>query len=151
MAEVKHGTVSVTIPDSLTPPDRAGKLTPDEVKRLPKPPRGIGLVGAHTADAIDKAGDKLTLPKDIAAELLRAACERADNIDQVIVDLEVVLGILKQANLLFDAEAWELLRKVNGQVKEQGKFNPELLSIFRVLLDFLSRGPRKDPPTAPTE
>lgn len=63
----------------------------------------------------------------------------------MIVDLEVVLIILKQANLLFDAEAWELLRKVNGQIKEQLKYMPELAPIFRVLLDFMSRGPRPSP------
>jgi hypothetical protein len=153
MAEVKHGTVSVNIPDSLKPPERAGTMSPDEVKRLPKAPRGIGLVGAHTADAITKAGDKLTLPKEVTAAALQAACERADGIDQVIVDLEVVLVMLKQANLLFDAEAWELLRKVNGQVKEQMKYAPELGPIFKVLLDFMSRGPRASQTqgSAPTE
>ncbi len=150
MAEVKHGTVSLTIADNLTPPPNAGSLSADEVKRLPKAPRGIGLVGMHTADAITKAGDKLTLPKGVTADALLAACDRADGIDQVIVDLEVVLTILKQANLLFDAEAWELLRKVNGQLKEQMKYNPELAPIFRVLLDFMSRGPRPTSPT-PTE
>lgn len=150
MAEVKHGTVSVTIPDALTPPARAGSLSPDEVRRLPKAPRGIGLVGAQTADAIVKAEGKLTLPPGVTAAALLAAAERADGIDQIIVDLEVVLGILKQANLLFDAEAWELLRKVNGQVKEQMKYAPELGPIFRMLLDFMSRGPRPSQ-QAPTE
>ncbi|MDI3290375.1 hypothetical protein [Polyangium sp. 15x6] len=150
MAEIKHGTVTVTIPDELAPPPNAGKLSADEVRRLPKPPRGIGLVGTHTADAIKKAGDKLTLPKGVTAEGLLASCGRADGIDQVIIDLEVVLTTLKQANLLFDAEAWEQLRKVNGQLKEQMKYNPELGPIFRVLIDFLSRGPRQSGPT-PTE
>ncbi|MDI1444136.1 hypothetical protein [Polyangium sp. 6x1] len=150
MAEIKHGSVSVSIPDSLKPPSNAGTLSADEVKRLPKAPRGIGLVGTHTADAINKAGDKLTLPKGVTADALLAACERADAIDQVIIDLEVVLTTLKQANLLFDAEAWELLRKVNGQLKEQMKYNPELGPIFRVLIDFMSRGPRQAAP-APTE
>jgi hypothetical protein len=145
MAEVKHGTVSVNIPDALKPPAKAGNMSPDEVKRLPKAPRGIGLVGVHTADAITKAGDKITLPKEVTAAALLAACERADSIDQVIIDLEVVLATLKQANLLFDAEAWELLRKVNGQVKEQMKYTPELAAMFRVLLDLMSRGPRPSP------
>ncbi|MBK9258454.1 MAG: hypothetical protein IPM54_01305 [Polyangiaceae bacterium] len=142
MAEVKYGNVTVTIPDSLTPPAKAGKMSADEVRRLPKARRGIGLVGAHTADAIAKAGSKLTLPPDVNATTLAAACSRAEEIDQVIVDLEVVLGILKQANLLFDAEAWEMLRKVNGQLKEQMKYAPELEPIFRVLIDFMSRSPR---------
>lgn len=153
MAEIKHGRVMVTVPDTLAPPSNAGTLTPDEVLRLPKAPRGIGLVGTHTADAIGQAGAKLTLPAGVTGEALVAACARADGIDQVIIDLEVVLTILKQANLLFDAEAWELLRRVNGQVKEQMKFTPELAPMFRVLLDFMSRGARSggQTPPAPTE
>jgi hypothetical protein len=153
MAEIKYGSVAVSVPDTLKPPTNAGTLSPDEVRRLPKPPRGIGLVGAHTADAINKAANKLTLPAGVTADALAAACARADGIDQVIIDLEVVLTTLKQANLLFDAEAWELLRRVNGQVKEQMKFAPELEPMFRVLLDFMSRGPRSggQAPQAPTE
>ncbi len=147
MAQIKHGTVVVTIDDKLTPPDKAGKMSAEEVKRIPKAPRGIGLVGEHTADAIAKAGDKFTPPKDITPAALREACGRADGIDQVIIDLEVILATLKQANLLFDAELWKMLRKVNDQVKAQAKYSPELASIFKVLLDFLSRGPRKSEPT----
>jgi hypothetical protein len=150
MAEIKHGSVTVTVPDELTPPENAGNLTPDEVRRLPKPPRGIGIVGAHTADAIKKAGDKLTLPKGITAETVAEACERADGIDQVIVDLEVLVAKMKQANLLMDADAWEQLRRVNGSVKEQMKFAPELELIFQVLRDFMSRGARSGGQTPPT-
>ncbi len=153
MADIKHGSVTVTVPNDLTPPANAGKLSPDEVQRIPKAPRGIGLVGAQTADAIDKAGAKLTLPTGVTAAALSAACARADGIDQVIIDLEVVLATLKQANLLFDAEAWELLRRVNGQVKEQMKFAPELEPMFRLLLEFMSRGARSggQTPQEPTE
>jgi hypothetical protein len=149
MPTITHGTVSVTISDALAPPDQAGKLTADEVRRIPKPPRGIGLTGEHTADAIGKAGAKLTLPADITADKLSAACKKAENIDQVITDLEVVLTILKQANLLFDAEAWEMLRRVNDQVKAQAKYAPELEGIFRTLIDFMSR--KRSSGQAPTE
>ena len=153
MADIKYGSVAVTVPEALKPPENAGSLSPQEVRHLPKAPRGIGLVGTHTADAIKKAGAKLTLPPGVTADALVAACARADGIDQVIIDLEVVLAILKQANLLFDAEAWELLRRVNGQVKEQMKFAPELEPMFRILLDFMSRGARSggQTPQAPTE
>jgi len=139
MPTITHGTVSVTISDALTPPAQAGKLGAEEVRRIPKPPRGIGLVGAHTADAISKAGAKLTLPSDITADKLAVACEKAENIDQVITDLEVVITTLKQANLLFDAEAWEMLRRVNDQVKAQAKYAPELEGIFRTLFEFMAR------------
>ncbi|MBK9266731.1 MAG: hypothetical protein IPM54_43965 [Polyangiaceae bacterium] len=149
MATVSYGTVSLTIADALTPPAKAGNLSADEVRRLPKAPRGIGLAGAHTADAIGKAGTKLTLPADITAEILLAVCQKAEDIDQVIIDLEVVLTILKQANLLFDAEAWEMLRRVNDQVKAQAKYAPELEIIFRTLFDFMSR--KRSSSQGPTE
>jgi hypothetical protein len=42
-ATIKHGSVTVSIPNHLAPPDNAGKMSPDEVKRTPKPPLGIGL------------------------------------------------------------------------------------------------------------
>jgi hypothetical protein len=62
MAEVKHGTVSVTVADHLQPDPRAGTLTNKEVQRLPKARRGVGLVCQDVADGVAKAGTKLTLP-----------------------------------------------------------------------------------------
>ena len=70
------------------------------------------------------------------------AGDRAEAIDLVINDMEVVLQTLKQANLIFDAEAYEQLRKVNDQVKAQGKHDPELLTIFKDVIDYFARGPR---------
>src|SRR5262245_39735303 len=113
MAEVKHGTIVVTIADELALPEQAGNLSAAEVSRLPKAPRGIGLACTYAADALEKAGERFTAPRDVSKATLLGAADRADGIDQVIVDLEVVLARMKQANLLFDAEAWELLRKVN--------------------------------------
>lgn len=146
MAEVKHGTVSVTVADTLAPPPNAGKLSADEVKRLPRARRGIGLVCQHTANAIDNLGPKFTLPADVTAASLLAAGNRAEDIDQVIIDLEVVLATLKQANLMFDAAAWEQIRKVNDQVKAQAKHNPELLAPFKALIDYFAKGHRQAVP-----
>jgi hypothetical protein len=75
---------------------------------------------------------------------------RAEGIDQVLTDLEVVMSKLRQANLLFDAAAWEQIRKMNDQVKAQGKHDPELLVMFKPLLEFFARGPR-EPAPAPQE
>src|SRR5690606_21448780 len=115
MADVKHGTVTVTVPDPLAPPERAGKLSPEEVQRLPKARRGLGVLGLHVADAIDKLGSAFIPPAGVTAEGVLAACQRAEDIDQVITDLDVILARFKQANLIWDAEAWEMLRKVNDQ------------------------------------
>jgi hypothetical protein len=149
VAEIKHGTVAVTIADELTPPAQAGTLGPDEVRRIPKPPRGIGLVCEAAADAMEKAGAKFSPPPGVTATTLRSSGDRADSIDQVILDLEVVANKLKQANLIFDADAWEQIRKMHDQVKAQGKHDPELLVMFKPLLDFFARGPRQPTPPAP--
>jgi hypothetical protein len=149
VAEIKHGTVVVTIPDELEPPEQAGNLSPEQVQRIPKAKRGLGLVCEATAEALEKAGSTFTPPSDVTAVSLRESGSRAEGIDQVILDLEVVLNKLRQANLLFDAVAWEQIRKMNDQVKTQGKHVPELLVMFKPLLDFFARGPRPAGPTAP--
>src|SRR5688572_20796365 len=104
MAEIKHGTITLTIPDEFALPDQAGKMKPEDVARLPKAPRGVGLACTYAADAITKAAGKFTPPPGVTEAGLLAAAHRADGIDQVIVDLEVALARVKQANLLFDAE-----------------------------------------------
>jgi hypothetical protein len=147
MSKLEHGTVSITFPDTLALDESSGKLSQDEVLRIPKAPRGIGLICDTTADALEKAGAKFTAPAGVTPESLRAAGARAEGIDQVILDLEVVMNTLKQGNLLMDAAAWEQVRKMNDQVKSQGKHDAELLVIFKPLLDFFVKGPR---PTGPT-
>lgn len=142
MAEIKHGTVTLTVADHLAPPQSAGQLTKEEVARLPRAPRGVGLACAQAADALEKAGPAFTVPSAISKDALLSAAARADGIDQVIVDVEVILTRLKQANLMFDAEAWSLLRQLNDQVKAQGKHNPELLNIFDPIVRFFAKGPR---------
>jgi hypothetical protein len=65
--------------------------------------------------------------------------KRAEGIDQVILDLEVVMNKLKQANLLFDADAYDEVRKTNDQVKAQGKRDPEVMVMFKPVVDFFAR------------
>lgn len=152
MAELKHGTVTLTLPDDLTPPAQAGKLSDKEVTRIPRTPHGVGLACTQSADALRKAGDRFTAPAGITPESLIAAARRADGIDQVMLDCEVILRTLRQANLLFDAAAYEELRKINDQVKAQAKFAPELAAMFRPLTDFFARGGRpKAEPKGPQE
>lgn len=84
---------------------------------------------------------------------MRKAGQKADGIDLIIHDVEVVLNRLKQGNLLFDAEAYKLVRQVNDQVKAQSKHSPELAKIFAPLLQAFSalRGRRDDAePPVPT-
>lgn len=148
MAELKHGTIILTLPDDLAPPAQAGKLSDKEVSRIPRTPHGIGQACAQAADAIQKSGDRFTPPAGITAESLVAAGNRAEGIDAVMLDCEVILRTLRQANLIFDAAAYEELRKVNDQVKAQSKYAPELAAMFRPLTEFFAKSPR--PKTEPT-
>jgi hypothetical protein len=147
---IQHGAVTLTIPASLQPPERAGRMTPDEVRRTPKVPLGIGLICEQVADGMEKAEGRFAAPPGLTPADLAAAGQRAEQVDHVILDLEVILQTMKQANLLFDADAWDKLRQVNDQVKVQGKRNPELLAIFKPLSEFLTKGHRPTP-SAPAQ
>ncbi|HEY3452457.1 MAG TPA: hypothetical protein VGK67_39300 [Myxococcales bacterium] len=146
MAEVKHGNVTVVVDDTLKPPAQAGNLSVVEISRMPKAPHGLGLACEQAANGITTADKKFDPPRGVTADSLRTLGKRAEDIDSVIANLEVVLSILKQSNLLFDGEAWEQLRKVNDQVKAQGKHTPELLTIFEPVLRYFAKGPRKTEP-----
>jgi len=149
MLEIQHGTVSVSIPDEFAMPAQAGSLSPDDVRRIAKAPRGLGLACDAAADVLEKSGAKFVPPTGVTPTSLRALGKRAEGIDQVIVDLEVVLNKLKQANLLFDADAWEQIRKLNDQVKAQGKHDPEVMVMFKPVLDFFARA--RPAPAAPPQ
>ena len=141
-ATVTHGSVTLTVPEHVKPPENAANLSAEEVKRIAKVPLGIGLACAQAADAGEKAGDKFTWPGGVTPSSLRSNGRRAEDVDGVIHDIEVILATVKKSNLIFDAIAWDQLRAVNDQVKAQSKRNPELLAIFSQLIDYLSKGPK---------
>jgi len=149
MAEktVKFGSVTVTIPDLLVPPEEAGSLSPAELARIPKAPRSVGALCENAADGLESAGKAFQPPPGVTADALRKAGQKADGIDLIIHDLEVVLNRFKQGNLLIDADAYKLVRQVNDQVKAQSKHSPELTKIFAPLLQAFSalRGRRAEP------
>lgn len=132
---IKLGSVSLTIPSHLAPPAEAGSLSPEQVARIPRAPRAVGVLCELAAQGIERAGKDFQPPPGVTPDALREAAEKADGIDSVIDDLEAVLNRFKQANLLFDAAADKLARQVNDQVKVQGKHNPELLKIFATLVE----------------
>lgn len=147
MPVITHGTVTVTIPDTLVIPANAGNLTPQEVLKIPKARLGIGLACEQAASALEKTTNFAA--GAITPHGLRRKGHMAETIDEVIASVEVVLAKLKQANLLLDADAWEELRQLNELVKAQTKFRPELGDHFAPLIEFMGRRrPAASPPAA---
>jgi hypothetical protein len=148
---VKYGTVSITVPDYLVPPEEAGTLSPVEVSRIPRAPRAVGTLCDLAADGIERAGKAFQAPAGVTADSLRKAGERADGMDQVIQDIEVLLNRYKQGNLLVDSAAYAIVRQVNDQIKVQAKQNPELNQFFAQLLQAMVklRGTREEHAPAP--
>ena len=141
MTEVNVGTVTIILPEGMTLDERAGKLSSDDKRALPKARKGVGLACDQTAAALEKSDGALPVP-GVTAETLRAAGELAENIDQVIEDMTVALEIIKQGNLIADAEAFTQLRKVNQQVKAQSQFDPSLAERFQAVTTYFSSSKR---------
>jgi argonaute-like protein implicated in RNA metabolism and viral defense len=88
-----------------------------------------------------------TLPvPDVTAGPLRDAGKLAEDIDQVIVDAEVAVEILKQGNLLADSAAYTMLRKVNQQVKARSQFDASLKDRFQAVVTYFASSPKNDTP-----
>lgn len=138
MPQITEGTVTIVIPDSIEIPDKSGMLKPDEVKRIPKARKGIGLACAAGAVEMNKKGEEFKVPGVDPTELDKVGA-MAEDIDIVIEDLDVVLNKLKQANLLLDAKAFDLLGRLNDQIQAQGKRDPSLLVRFKTVLDYFRR------------
>lgn len=138
MPEIKEGTVTVVIPDTLQLPDNAGQLSKKEKQSLPRARRGIGLVGEHTAIGMKKSEDTAEI-EGISADGLAKMCADAESIDTVIADLEVALEQLKQANLLMDADAHTALRKVYAQLSAKAKFDGSVAERFSALFAYFGR------------
>lgn len=134
---IVHGAVTV---ESVVPlPEQAGHLSDQEVAHIPRTPRGIGLACADAADALEKAGDRILLPHDLTPAALREAGERAEAIDRVVADIQATLKTFQQGNLLLDAHAYDLLRRLNDQLKVELPRNPELAGYFQATLKFFAQ------------
>ena len=139
MAEVRQGTLTMVLEDSLAPSEQAGTLSKVEVARIHKTPRGLRPLCEDTADALEKAGAQFLAPLGVTPKSLREAGARVEKLDQVILDGEVLLARLKQQSLLNKAEAYAQVRKVNDFVKAQGKHNQEIKTLFQRVLNFFAR------------
>lgn len=147
MSKITEGAVTIDIPDSIEIPDKAGKLKYEEVLRITKVRRGIGQACAAGASELTKKSGQLFVPGVDPSELARFGA-MSEEIDIVIEDVKVILVKLKQANLLIDAKAFDLLSRVNDQVKVQSKHDPSLRKRFNTVLEYFRkrRGAREKPP-----
>lgn len=136
--EIKEGAVSVTLPDALKLPAEAGSLDADAIRRIEKTRSGLGVTCQATAASMAKKGDEFQVPGVTAAELADLGLQ-ADLADQVIEDLRTILHRLQQGNLLIDAKAQEMLRRVNAQVNAQGKFDANLFERFATIGAYFGR------------
>jgi len=143
--QIKQGNVVVEVADNIAPPPRAGKMTAAEVKETVKARTGVGVICAASASAIETPGDEFEVPRGITPAGLREAGARAEDIDAVIDNLEVVLNTLKQANLLFDAEAHSMLIKLNDRVKAARKQNANIGVAFAALTEYFANTTTKKP------
>lgn len=139
MAELTEGTVRVSIPEGIEIPERAGSLSTEEVRSYPNPRPGLGLVAAQTATEMEKSGFEVP---GVTAEELRRRGGMAEEIDEVIHDVELLLTKLKQANTMIDAEAYNLLRRVNDQVKSAAKFDASVKDRFSAITSYFGRSKR---------
>lgn len=128
--KIKNGPVTIEVPDYLVPPKGAGTLSPAQVQALVKPRPGLGVVCDAAADALENDELDFQAPKGITPAILRKAGERAEGMDLIVKHLENTLEMYKQGNLIVDAEAFELISKLNDQIKVQGKRDKTVLTAF---------------------
>src|SRR5262245_15870768 len=108
MGKLEQGTVTVVYPDDIKLPEKAGKMPPEEVARIEKARRGVGLACEKTAEALKKYGARVS-GAGVDPDELEKAGEMAEGIDVTIADVEHALMILKQANILLDGDAHRML------------------------------------------
>jgi len=137
MSEINVGTVKIVLPAGIVIDAKAGKLSDEEKREVPRVRKGIGLACEQTAVEIDKVGTSFSIP-GVTAAALASKGVLAEGLDEVIEDVEIALETLKQANLLADADAYTDLRKVNNQVKAQKDFEPGLTDRFATLISYFS-------------
>ena len=143
MAEIKQGGVTATISDEIALPERAGNLTPREVRRLPKARKGVGFVAQQTAEALRNVGSRVVLQGATLDDIARAG-KMAEAIDEPVNDAQYVAMVLAQANLLLDADAHVLLRKALTAVRAAEKFDPRVVDLFPALIDYFANSKPED-------
>jgi hypothetical protein len=137
-SEIKQGSVVVQLPIHIELLPQAGKLSAEEMRASEKARRGVGLACEQTAEAMRKNPERFQVV-GISPDSLQSYGRQAEDIDSVIVDLETVLGILKQNNTLLDARAHQSLRRVLAYVRSMEKFDPKLAALVPHLIAYFAK------------
>lgn len=141
--KIKNGLVTIEVPEHLYPDKKAGTLTTAQVIKMYRPRAGLGVACDAAAEALDNKELKFVAPEGITAEKLRKAGARAEGMDNLVINVEALLEQLKQANLIADIEAFDLLSQINDQVKAQGKRNKAVTTAFAGLNAYFKIGAPK--------
>ena len=139
MAELRHGAIVVILPDFLTLPEKAGKLSKKEVRRLVKVPKGADYAAKMSASALEKMGESFQTPRGLTPEVLLRATQQSYALVRLLDDLSVVQLVLQQALLLADAELYKWLQKLNDSLKAQGKYSADLYIWLSSLVEYFGR------------
>lgn len=137
MSVLVQGCVSVDIPDTITIPAEAGTLSEKQLSEMFPVRYGVSLVCSATADSMRKDPSRLAVP-NVDPDLLESMGQQADELKQVIKDVEVVLVKLVQAARLLDRSAYTQLRKVLAAVRGLEKFDPTLPDLVPDLISFFA-------------
>ena len=139
MAELKHGTVTVHFPQELPLIDEAGKLDPKDISRIPRPPVGLAQACYHAADSMEKMLGQFSPPKGVTPDSLRTAAQQVEKIEQVLQDLDVIVGKLRQASLMYKSGGYDQMCKLNDVVKINGKHDRNFYKAFGKLREFFKK------------
>ena len=139
MSTYISGNISITLPEHIEISHAAGKLSINQVLRIPKPyKRGTGKLCQELADIIDKTPEFTVAPEGIC-DALRDAGAKADDLKPYVFEAKNLLKTLQQQSLLNDSAAYALIRQVNDLVKAQVKQNPQLANTFYPLNYYFNR------------
>ena len=145
MADHTIEGITISLPDHVEITAMAGKLSAQEIRRMPKARKSdVGIFCKRLADIID-TGTELIVPEGLAAEM-RAAGAKAEDIKPHILKLKYILKVLQQQSLLYDFKADDLVRQLNDLYNAQSKRNSKLRYDFIPLLYYFNKGKPPDEP-----
>ena len=120
----------------------AGKITADKILRIPKVNgQEVGILSQQLADIMDE-NPEFTVPEVTSAQL-RTAGLKSEDIKKYVRDLHNACKAFKQQSLLYDEQAYILVRRVNTHVKGEAKYNAQMKGKFAPLFKFFERASNK--------